>query len=474
MLNKSTNLEKEYIRMIKPVLDSNFKPAIVELRRFFADVQSSGKKQHLIIAVERAEGCVYRREFDIFEDGIDDERNSFIIERYIKCILWVVGGFKIYIAGSHVVFENIKKYYQPGGLREFDYEFMSTVFERPMEVVECTYDNIPQEKTSPVSIGGHLDGRRIGFDAGGSDLKVSAVLNGKTIYSEEIVWLPKLQSDVNYHYENIYKAFKVGVEHLGGDVDAIGISTAGVLVSNKPMVSSLFINVPKKDFEQVKQVYIESARRLGEELGHEIPFVVANDGDVTALAGAIDLKDTGVLGIAMGTSEAVGYVDENGNLTGWFSELAFMPVDFEKTAEVDEWSKDFGVGCKYFSQDAVIKLLDKANIKVDESLTLAEKLKVVQKLMEEGHEGAKKIFETIGVYLAYTIPFYAEFYNIKHILVLGRVTSGKGGNIILKVCKETLQKEFPEYSHIDIGMPSEYMRRVGQSIAAASLAETNK
>ena len=102
---------------------------------------------------------------------------------------------------------------------------------------------------------------------------------------------------------------------------------------------------------------------------------------------------------------------------------------------------------------------------------MAEKLKVVQKLKEEGHEGANKIFESIGVYLAYTLAFYAEFYEIKHVLLLGRVTSGKGGETILKVAKETLKEEFPEYSSIDIGMPSDFMRRLGQSIAAASLPE---
>jgi hypothetical protein len=171
----------------------------------------------------------------------------------------------------------------------------------------------------------------------------------------------------------------------------------------------------------------------------------------------------------MGTSEAVGYVDENGNLTGWLSELAFVPADFNKDAMVDEWSLDFGVGCKYFSQDAVIKLAPLAGIELDESLSLAEKLKAVQKLNNEGHEGANAIFETIGIYLAYTLAFYAEFYKIKHVILLGRVTSGKGGDTILEVCKDVLGKEFPEYAHFNICMPSEYMRRVGQSIAAASL-----
>ena len=210
---------------------------------------------------------------------------------------------------------------------------------------------------------------------------------------------------------------------------------------------------------------------LEKELGHPIPFEVANDGDVTALAGALDLKDNCVLGIATGTSEAVGYVDKNGNLPGWFSELAFMPIDFNKKAMVDEWSHDFGVGCKYLSQDAVIKLAPKAGIELDPNLTLAEKLKVVQKLNEEGHKGANQIFESIGVYLAYALAFYMEFYNIKHLILLGRVTSGKGGEVILDTAKKVLEKEFPEYKDIDIRMPSDYMHRLGQSIAAASLPD---
>ena len=458
--------------MIKPILEPEFKPAIIELRSFFEDVKKYPNKQHLIVSVERANGYIYRKEFDILPDGVDDERNTFIVERIIKCILWVVGGFKIYIAGSHIVSNNIKKYYSDGGLREFDYHFMSTVFEKEMEVVECDYDNIPKMKSSSVPVGGHLDGKRIGFDVGGSDIKVSAVKDGEVISSEEIVWLPKLNEDINYHYEYFYKAMKKAIDVLGGDVDAIGISAAGVIVENKPMVSSIFIKVLKENFELVKGAYINTVKRLEKELGHPIPFEVANDGDVTALAGAIDLKDNCVLGIAMGTSEAVGYVDNNGNLTGWFSELAFMPVDFNKDAMVDEWSHDFGVGCKYFSQDAVIKLAPKAGIELDDSLTLAEKLKVVQKLNEEGHEGANQIFESIGVYLAYTLALYAEFYKIKHVILLGRVTSGKGGETILKVAKETLKTEFPEYKDLDIRMPSDFMRRLGQSIAAASLAIT--
>ena len=457
------------------ILDKGFKPAIVELRSFFNDVAKSEGKSHLVIAVERNNGYVYRKEFDIFADGIDDERNTFIVERIVKSILWVVGGYKIYIAGSHTVYENIKSYYCDGGLRDFDYHFMSGVYENEVQVIECTYDNIPQEKKSSVPAGGNLKGRRIGFDAGGSDRKVSAVVEGESIYSEEVVWFPKLNSDPQYHYDGIYAAMKTAVEKMGGDVDAVGVSSAGVYIDNKAMVASLFIKVGKEDFERVvKNIYIDVVKQLERELGHEIPLIVANDGDVTALAGAMDLKDDSVLGIAMGTSEAVGYVDENGNLTGWLSELAFVPTDFNKDSMVDEWSLDFGVGCKYFSQDAVIKLAPLAGIELDENLSLAEKLKVVQKLNAEGHEGANKIFETIGVYLGHTLAYYAEFYNIKHVILLGRVTSGKGGDTILEVAKKTLDTNYPEYAHFNLCMPSEYMRRVGQSIAAASLPENRE
>jgi len=458
--------------MIKPSLEQEFKPAIIELRKFFSDVAAQKEKQHLVIAVERENGYVFRKEFDIFLDGVDDERNTFIAERFIKCILWSVGGFKIYIFGSDTVYQNISSYYKKGGLREFDYNFMGTCYEKTVEVINCdSLDKMPKPKANIVKAGGNLKGNRIGFDAGGSDIKISAVVDGSVIYSEEIVWNPKLNSDINYHYEFIHKALKKAAEKLNDKVDGIGISTAGVIIDNRPMVSSIFIKIPKEDFEKQKSAYIDGVHRLQSELGYSIPYVVANDGDVSALAGALDLNDNCVMGLAMGTSEAVGYVDKNGNLEGWLNELAFMPVDFNKNAMVDEWSGDFGVGCKYFSQDAVIKLADKSGIKFPDGLTLAEKLKYVQKLNDEGNDIANKIFESIGVYLGYTLAFYSEFYYIKHIILLGRVVSGKGGDTILKVARDTLYTEFPEYKYIDLCMPSENMRRVGQSIAAASLPE---
>lgn len=447
--------------------DKGFRPMILALREFKAAVE---KEQHktLALCIERNKGYNYVYKLEVFADDKKRDENLGIVERLVKSLLWVVGGYKVYISGDEYVAEKIASMYKKGGAREFDADFMSKVYEAPFEVLSVSADKMPKENSCSLKIGGHLDGCRIGFDAGGSDRKVSAVVDGEVVYSEEVVWFPKTNSDYRYHYEGIKAAFATAASKMPR-VDAIGVSSAGIYVDNKIMVASLFLKVPEDDFEKhVKNMYIDIAKEFN------APLEVANDGDVTALAGAIDLNDNGVLGIAMGTSEAGGYINTDGGLNGWLNELAFVPVDFSKNAMVDEWSGDYGCGVKYFSQDGVIKLAGYAGVKLDEKLSPAEKLKVVQKMMAEGDDVAAKIYEDIGVYLGYTIAYYSEFYKIKHLLLLGRVTSGKGGDIIIEKAKEVLKTEFPEYADIDVSMPDESNRRVGQSIAAASLTEIKK
>jgi hypothetical protein len=197
---------------------------------------------------------------------------------------------------------------------------------------------------------------------------------------------------------------------------------------------------------------------------------VINDGDVTALAGSMSLEDNGVLGIAMGSSEAVGYVDLNGNILGWLNELAFAPVDYNPAGPRDEWSRDAGVGSQFFSQQCVFRLAPRAGIELPTGITDAEKLKFVQAKLEAGHEGALKIWQSMGIYLGYALAHYADFYDIRHVLILGRCTSGRGGDIILDRALKVLHAEFPELADsINVQLPDEHNRRVGQSIAAASL-----
>ena len=346
---------------------------------------------------------------------------------------------------------------------------MANVFEHPFEVVLC--DKVPEQKDDPKAIGRHMDGCRIGFDAGGSDRKVSAVVNGETVYSEEVVWLPKVNSDPQYHYDGIVAAFKSAAEHMPR-VDAVGISSAGVYIENRTMSASLFLQVPKDLFDaKVKDIYI---RAVTDTFGN-VPYAVVNDGDVSALAGAMSLEDNNVLGIAMGTSEAVGYVDSEGRITGWLNELAFVPVDVNPAAMRDEWSGDIGCGVKYFSQDSVIKLAPAAGIQLDPALSPAEKLKIVQGLMAEDDPRAAKIYESIGVYLGHTLAYYHDLYGFKYVLLLGRVMSGKGGDILFDTAKKVLADEYPHVAgKFQLTLPDEKFRRVGQSMAAASLPEILK
>ena len=454
-------------------LDPGFMPMSIVYRDFKAAVAAEGG-QPLTIGLERNDGLTSVFTLDVFKDGTghDDENHDFV-ERIIKTLLWVRGGYKVIIAGSEVIADRIKADYAEGGIRAFDSEFMSGVYESPFEVVSVPFAEAPVSKEAASPVGRHLDGCRIGFDAGGSDRKVSAVIEGEATYSEEVVWFPKLQNDPQYHYEGIMDAMKTAASKMPR-VDAIGVSTAGVVIGNRIMTSSLFLKVKNENpeaFEKVvKNIYTDIAKELG-----NVPIEVANDGDVTALAGAMDLDDTNVLGVAMGTSEAGGYVDGNGNITGWLNELAFVPADYNKEAMVDEWSGDYGCGVKYFSQDSVIKLAPAAGIELDENASPAEKLKVVQGLMAQGDERAAKIYETIGAYFGYAVAYYAIFYDIKHVLLMGRVSSGEGGNILYKNAQKVLAEDFPELAEkITIHLPDESSRRVGQSIAAASLPSIAK
>ena len=443
-----------------PQLEPDFIPFAAWARAYLR-----GAGVPVSVAVEREGGKVTVRHTRIHGTAELHDADRRYLERYVKFLLWSVGGWRVYIRGADALARELQSDYAPGGAREFDVQFMQDVYERPFEIVVCEAGaDFPAEHDSAVRIGGHTDGCRIGFDAGGSDRKVSAVVDGKVVYSEEAVWLPKLSEDPQYQYDGILDSFRTAASKMPR-VDAIGVSSAGVFIGNSPMVSSLFIKVPRSRREEVKTIYDRAAAEIG------APIVVANDGDVTALAGSMSLGVTGVMGLAMGTSEAVGYVDREGNVLGWFNELAFAPVDLNEHAMRDEWSGDLGVGCKYFSQDAVLKLAPAAGIELDKTLSLAEQLKQAQALMEQGDVRAEAIWRTIGCYLAHTLRLYADFYDIRHLLVLGRVVSGRGGEVLIDECRRVLREDYPELTDIEILLPDEKTRRVGQSVAAASLPQ---
>ena len=74
--------------------------------------------------------------------------------------------------------------------------------------------------------------------------------------------------------------------------------------------------------------------------------------------------------------------------------------------------------------------------------------------MEDPGSPAEAIYRSIGVYLGHSLALYHHFYGFKHVLLLGRVMSGRGGDIILDVCKQVLADEYPEIAGQDQPHPA--------------------
>jgi predicted NBD/HSP70 family sugar kinase len=449
-----------------PPLDPGFQPAVLVNRNYVAAAKASGKAVRLVLGLEREDGLVSRFETSIRPDA--DAETLLYVERIVKFLLWARGGWKLHFGGPKVIGQRLAKIYSLSGARKFDCEMMEKAYGKKFQVVVTTAGKVPANKEMQVAAGGHLKGCRIGFDLGASDYKVAAVVDGEVVFTEETPWMPTKASNLEYHYHHISAALHRAAVHLPR-VDAIGGSSAGIIVDNEIRVSSLLRSILKKDFFKAAAVF----KRIQKEWN--MPVVVMNDGDVTALAGALSLRKKGMLGIAMGSSEAAGFMDKRGRILGWLNELAFAPVDYNPGAPAEEWSGDKGVGALYFSQQAVNKLLPAAKIKLPDAMGLPERLKEVQSLMAKGDARAAKIYETIGVYFGYAIAHYADFYDVRHLLILGRVTTGKGGDIVLAKARVVLKKEFPEVAaQIELHVPDEKSRRVGQAVAAASLPELKK
>jgi predicted NBD/HSP70 family sugar kinase len=433
---------------------------------------SASESEPMAIALERPDGTVSRFDTSILpHSGANCALNNRYIERIVKMLLWSRGGCRVFVGGNSQVADMIRTVYSPTGTRKFDFEFMGEkVYGRAFEVVGCALAKVPAEKEIAVPLGRHLDGCRIGFDLGGSDRKCAAVIDGKVVFSEEIGWDPYFQTDPQYHYDGINDTLRRAAGHLPR-VDAIGGSAAGVYVNNEVRAASLFRGVAPEAFERrIRRIFFDLQREWG-----GVPFEVANDGEVTALAASMSFSENRVLGVSMGTSVAAGYVTADGGITPWLNELAFGPVDYRQDAPVDEWSGDRGCAVQYFCQQGVARLAPLAGLPFPAEMKFAERLVEVQHLMAAGDDRARRIYETIGICFGYAIAHYADFYDIGTLLILGRVTSGEGGNLLLARAAEVLRAEFPVLAErIKLRTPDEKDKRHGQAVAAASLPSLRK
>lgn len=452
---------------ILPPLDPGFLSAALWTRAYASQCDATPGSRPLALALERPDGTVSVHHTRVLPDTADHAALTLRhVERLMKFLLWQRGGARVLVGGAPEVADALSSLYREGAARAFDAWFMGDkVYGTPLVIEACPLDALPAARETAMPLGRHLDGCRIGFDLGGSDRKCAAVIDGRVVFSEEIAWDPYFQSDPQYHYDGIMDSLRRAAAHLP-HVDAIGGSAAGVYVNNEVRVASLFRGVSPADFEaRIRRIFFDLQREW-----NNIPFEVVNDGEVTALAGSMAMNQNRVLGISLGTSTAAGYVDATGSIRPWLNELAFAPVDYRADGPLDEWSGDAGCGVQFFSQQGVARLAPLAGIDLPRDMKFAEQLIEVQSLMARQDPRARRLYETIGICFGHALAHYADFYDVAHILILGRVTSGEGGDIIIAKAREALNADFPNLAGtLSLTTPDETQKRHGQAVAAASL-----
>mmetsp|Transcript_84300 Transcript_84300/g.247266 ORF Transcript_84300/g.247266 Transcript_84300/m.247266 type:complete len:1173 (-) Transcript_84300:83-3601(-) len=463
-------------------LDPDFAPVVLGKKKYLEAAKDC--KDKLDWALVRTDGCA-RYTLPVFpEKSKDVMASTFLAGVLIQEMLWQRSGYQLLLCGPSRICKALKRAFSKGGAYEFEISSMPNVCGTPEQAFEvkivASVDEMPEAKDSPQEMGKDSSGCRLAFDLGKSDIKTVAVKDGEVLYSKETEW-DVTDADPQYHYDAVVAALKLAAEKLP-KVEAIGGSATGTVgANNEATWCDIFPNVPRDVY---KEKVVDIFTRIAKEVAGDVPLKVINDGEVTALAGMMMVKEGNLMGISMGSSEGAGYVDVDGHLLGWINELCYVPLDLNPEAPYDPWTPHSGTSHMYLGQRAATRLAAKGGVEVPENLAPestemntmkhephAKCLKLIQAAMKDPktEPQARKIYETIGVYLGYAIAQYVEDYEIDNVLILGRVSSGTGGEVMLAKAKEVLDVEFPELAHIKFHQADEHFKRVGQCIAAAAL-----
>mmetsp|Transcript_114400 Transcript_114400/g.318199 ORF Transcript_114400/g.318199 Transcript_114400/m.318199 type:complete len:488 (+) Transcript_114400:3-1466(+) len=469
---------------VEAPLDPGFRPVILGKKAYLEAAKDCTEK--VTWALIRSDG-VGRYTLPVF----DEKDKNYKASGYLACVLiqemiWQRSASGMKLFGPARICKAIKAAFSIGGAYEFEAKSMPHVCGTPdapfeVEIVK-TLEELPEGKDTPQVCGKDASGCRLAFDLGKSDIKTVAVKDNEVLYSKETEW-DVTAEDPEYHYNAIMDAMKLAKEALP-KVDAIGGSATGTISpDNEATWCDIFPNVKPDVY---KEKVVDIFKRIAKDLAGDVPLKVINDGEVTALAAVQKIKHGNVMGISMGSSEGAGYANKDGNLMGWISELCYVKLDLNPKAPTDPWSKGShrGLSHLYLGQRGATKLSAKGGVDVPDNYKFphpdmctikhehhAQCLKMIQKAMADPEKEAevRKIYETCGVYLGYALAQYSEFYSIDHVMILGRVSKGAGGDIMLETAKKVLKEEFPQYAHIEFHTADDHFKGVGQCIAAAAL-----
>jgi len=406
----------------------------------------------------------------------------------IQEMIWQRSASDLVLSGPEGICKALQVAFSADGSYAFEVSSMPNVCGTPEKTFGVTIvpaADLPESKDTPQTCGTNANGCRLAFDLGKSDIKVVAVQDNEVKYSKETEW-DVTNPDPQYHFDAIKAALELGKAALP-KIDAIGGSATGTVSGkNEATWCDIFPNVPPDVY---KEKVVNIFQRLADDLAPGVPLKVINDGEVTALAAVKKLDGKGnVLGISMGSSEGGGYANADGNLMGWINELCYLRLDLNPNAPIDPWSKGAHTGLShmYLGQRGATKLAACGGVTGPDEYMYpnpamctikhdnhAQCLKLIQKAMTEPAQEAQcsLIYETVGVYLGYALAQYCEFYKIDHIMILGRVSKGKGGDLMLATAKKVLETEFPEFAGIQFHTADDHFKAVGQCIAAAALPE---
>jgi len=466
-------------------LDPNFSPLILGKRQYLEATKACTDK--LEWALVRSDG-VGRYALPVFPDDSEDAPASvYLAGVLIQEMIWCRSGHTLLLHGPPKICAEVAASFETGGQYEFEATSMPNVCGTPETAfvvrVVGSIEELPEGLDSPQPCGKEADGCRLAFDLGKSDIKTVAVKDGEVLDSKETEW-DVTNPDPQYHFDAILKEMKNTSKCLPR-IDAIGGSATGTISGdNGATWCDIFPNVPADVY---KEKVVDIFRRLAVEMGGpDCPLKVINDGEVTALAAVQKIRQGNVMGISMGSSEGGGYANADGNLLGWINELCYLRLDLNPDAPTDPWTKGAhtGISHMYLGQRAPTRLAVKTGIELPENYqyphpdmctirheTHAQCLKLVQAGLKDPatEEAVKQLYETVGVYLGYALAQYCEFYQIDHVMILGRVSKGAGGDLMLATAKKVLETEFPEYAGIQFHTADDHFKAVGQCIAAAAL-----
>jgi len=463
-------------------LDPNFAPVVLGHRNYLAATKDC--KDTVEWALPRADGCG-RGSLPVFPEGHEDlDASVHMAGVLIQQMFWERSASSLLLAGPNSVTEALKHAFSPEGKYAFEVLTMPKVCGTPSQPFEVkivgSAAEMPPEKDTPVVCGQDASGCRLAFDLGKSDIKTVAVKDNEVLESKETEW-DVTNPDPSYHWEKILTAMKETAKALP-KIEAIGGSATGTVSGdNEATWCDIFPNVPPDVY---KEKVVPIFKNLAKEFG-DVPLKVINDGEVTAIAGALMVKEGNLMGISMGSSEGGGYCNADKNLLGWINELCYIQLDLNPESKTDPWTNGHtGISHLYLGQRGATKLAVKAGVDVPEEMHAdhpnmnnmkhephAKCLKLIQAAMKDPAKEpqVRKLYETVGVYLGYALAQYSEHYKIDNVIILGRVSTGEGGTVMCNKAKEVLSVEFPELAHIKFHFPDEHFKRVGQCIAAAAL-----